>query len=92
MGVDTTITTGVWTAHPDVWPPPFEDAEPLINLPREAQLDITSLASAEMIAVRNTLTGEFECHYQMWLISMMSLHLNLFEVQDQPGNNWELTD
>ena len=59
--------------------PPLEDVEPLVSLPREAWLDISSLASMEMILVRNTLMGEFEYCYQMQLISMTSLHLNPFE-------------
>ena len=44
-------------------PPPLEDAGPLVSIPRETQLDVTSLASTEMIMVRNSLMGEFECCY-----------------------------
>ena len=65
--------------------PPLEDAELLVSIPREAQLDITSLASMEMITVRNTLMGKFKCNYQMQLISMMALHLNPFKA---PGPMW----
>ena len=72
--------------------PPLEDAGPLISNPGEAQLEITSLASMEMIMVRNTLSDEFECCYQTQLISIMSLHLNPFEAWGQPGTDWELMD
>ena len=71
---------------------PLEDAEPLVHLPGEAQLDIASLASMEMITVRNTLMGGFEYCYQMWLISTMSLQLNPSEAQGQPGTDWDLTN
>ena len=55
---------------------PLEDVEPLVHLFREAQLDITSLATIEMVTVRNALIYKFKCHYRMWLISMTSLWLN----------------
>ena len=62
-------------------PPILEDAEPLVHNPREAQLDIISLASMEEIMTRNALMGKFKCHYQMLLISMTSLQLNPSEAQ-----------
>ena len=44
-------------------PPPLEDAGSLVSIPREAQLDITSLAFMEMIMVRNSLMDKIACHY-----------------------------
>ena len=73
-------------------PPPLKDAGSLVRIPREAWQDVTSLASIEMIMVRNSIMGEFECCYQIWLISRVSLHLNQPEAWDQPGANWGLTD
>ena len=58
------IPLGVWTAHPDVlstspgrWRAPSSH-------PQRSQLDITSLASMEMITVRKSLTSKFKCHYR----------------------------
>ena len=42
-------------------PPPLENVEPLVHIPGEVQLDITSLSSMEMVTARNALTGQFEC-------------------------------
>ena len=39
--------------------PPLEDAEPLVSIPREAQLDISSLTSMEVITVRNAATEHY---------------------------------
>ena len=72
-------------------PSPLGDAEPLVCIPKEAKLDITSFASMEMITFRNTLTGKLKCCYQMWLISMTSLWLNPSEAWDQPGADQEIT-
>ena len=72
--------------------PPLEDVDPLVYLPGEAQLDITSLASMEMVTVRNALMGEFKCHYRMWLFSMTSLWLNWSLARSQPGADQKLMD
>ena len=90
-GVDTTATSRVQTTHLGVWPTSSWRYMALSIL-GEAWLDITSFASIEMITVRNTLTDEFECHYQMQLISVMSLCLNPFEAHGQPGTDQELKD
>ena len=52
---------------------PLEDAEPFVRVPREAQLDVISMVSTEVIVITNYLMGEFECCYQMQLISIWSL-------------------
>ena len=80
---------------PPAWvscPPPLEDAKPLVSIPWEAQLDITSLSSMGMITVRNTLKGEFEYCYWIGPFVMTSLHLNPFEALGQPGIGLELMD
>ena len=45
--------------------PPLEDAEPFVGVLGEVQVEVTTMGSMEVITIRNHLTGEFECHYQM---------------------------
>ena len=44
-------------------PAPLEDAELVFSIPGEAWLHLSSLASIEMIMVRNNLKGESEGCY-----------------------------
>ena len=46
----------------------------------------------EMVTVRNALTGKFECHYRMQLLSMTSLQLNATEAKGQTGADQKLMD
>ena len=73
-------------------PPPLEDADLPVGITQEAQMDLISLGSMQMIITQNTLKGELEYCYQTRVISRMSLHLTLPDFPDWPGTNWELKD
>ena len=66
-------------------PPPLEGIEPQVEIPKEAQLDLTSMTSMQMVMVRNELTGKLECCYETWVLR--SPFLNLPETQGQPDTN-----
>ena len=54
-------------------PPPLESGEPQVRSPEEAWLDLTSLASMQMVVVRNESTGKFECQYETQVVGSLCL-------------------
>ena len=56
---------------------------------KEARLDLTSLASVQMVVVWNKSTGKFECQYETWVVG--SLWLSQPDTLALPQGDQEIT-